>query len=507
MRGRDLGRLRLLGVEVDDGDVVTLRPAACASRPRTSATAALRRWRTHPARCRPAAPAAGCCRRRSRPPPTTCPPGSIARRQAVHEHHEVVEVPPGRRLGRRLDGAAPARHLVAEGLEQQAEGAVEVEAVAAAPALDDPLGGLGVVDRRRPAALDLEVLEDHALEVAGLQVGQRLRPTAGRHRQRRCGRGSPRRRRRAQRARPQPVVPNIRSPASPRPGTGGASARRDGCRWRRSRSAPRGGCRGSAGSPPAPPAGRPAAIRGSRFLAAGPPRRRRCWRWPASGPARPPGVRPRRAAGARSSRSARACPRRAACPRWPTRAPAQQPQEAVDHPEPGAQDGHDRDLRLQPARRSPARAACRSCASTVGRSRVDSTARIAEASLSAWRKAPCGVDASRRTARRSSRTGCWTTVRPSGMPARDYICCAAMETRLLIGGEPVAGEGPRSPSRTRHRGDAGRGRRAGRRAARRRGRRRPRAARGWADTPAAERAELLHEVARGCARAPTSWPS
>jgi hypothetical protein len=50
-----------------------------------------------------------------------------------------------------------------------------VKAVAAAPALDDPLGGLGIVDGRRPAALDLEVLEDDALEMADLQLGQRVR--------------------------------------------------------------------------------------------------------------------------------------------------------------------------------------------------------------------------------------------------------------------------------------------------------------------------------------------
>ena len=106
-----------------------------------------------------------------------CPPRALrvrARRQTVYEHHEVVEHSAGRRLGRWLDGAAPAGDLVAEGFQQQPEGAVEMKAVAAAPALDDPLGGLTVVDRGRPAPLDLEVLEDDALEVAGLQVGQRL---------------------------------------------------------------------------------------------------------------------------------------------------------------------------------------------------------------------------------------------------------------------------------------------------------------------------------------------
>ena len=82
------------------------------------------------------------------------------------------------------------------------------------------------------------------------------------------------------------------------------------------------------------------------------------------------------------------------------------------------------------------------------------------------------------------------------MPARDYICCAAMETRLLIAGEQVAGEGPGldvenpytqttlttvalpSPEQVDAAIAAARA-----------------AARGWADTPAVERCELLHEVA------------
>jgi hypothetical protein len=140
----------------------------------------------------------------------------------VHEHDEVVEQSAGWRVVRRLDGAAPARDVVAERFEQQPEGAVEVKAVAAAPVLDDPLGGLAVVDRGRPAALDLEVLEDDAREVAGLQVGQR-----GERRRGRLGdadvcevvpdgdaaRGEPR-----LRTLSQPVVPKTRSPASPSPG-------------------------------------------------------------------------------------------------------------------------------------------------------------------------------------------------------------------------------------------------------------------------------------------------
>ena len=94
-------------------------------------------------------------------------------RQAVHEQTRWLSRRPGAASGG-WTVPAPARDVVAERLQQQAEGAVEVKAVAAAPALDDPLGGLGVVDRRRPAALDLEVLEDDALEMAGLQLGQRV---------------------------------------------------------------------------------------------------------------------------------------------------------------------------------------------------------------------------------------------------------------------------------------------------------------------------------------------
>ena len=182
-------------------------------------------------------------------------------------------------------------------------------------------------------------------------------------------------------------------------------------------------------------------------------------------------------------------------PRCPTRAPASSRRKPSTIPRPARSTGT---IVISASSRRPGAGSSGVsivCA-TVGRSRVDSTARIAEASLSAWRKAPCGVDASRRTARRSSRTGCWTTVRPSGMPARDYICCAAMETRLLIAGEQVAGEGPGldvenpytqttlatvalpSPEQV----DAAIG------AARA-------AARAWADTPAVERCELLHEVA------------
>jgi hypothetical protein len=97
-----------------------------------------------------------------------------------------------------------------------------MEAVAAAPALDDPLGGLAVVDRGRPAALDLEVLEDDALEVAGLQVGERLERRRGRLADPDvcevvpdgdAARGEPR-----LRTPGQPVVPKTRSPASPSPG-------------------------------------------------------------------------------------------------------------------------------------------------------------------------------------------------------------------------------------------------------------------------------------------------
>jgi hypothetical protein len=86
-------------------------------------------------------------------------------------------------------------------------------------------------------------------------------------------------------------------------------------------------------------------------------------RWRASGPTGRRRPRPCGAAGARSSPSARACPRRVAYP-GARRERLRQPQ-AVDHPQTGAQDEDDRDLRLQ--RRLPAaRAGCRSCAPPSG---------------------------------------------------------------------------------------------------------------------------------------------
>jgi hypothetical protein len=82
------------------------------------------------------------------------------------------------------------------------------------------------------------------------------------------------------------------------------------------------------------------------------------------------------------------------------------------------------------------------------------------------------------------------------MRARAYICCAAAESWLLIGGKQVAGDGPALDVENPYtqttlatvalpwpeQVDAAIG------AARA-------AARGWGDTPAVERGELLHEVA------------
>ena len=289
-------------------------PAAGASRRRRRARA---RWRSgtdrpHRAPARSASGAVGPSAR-----PTSAhhvPSGCAARRQAVHEHHEVVEQAAGRRV-ERLDRAPPARDVVAERLQQQAEGAVEVKAVAAAPALDDPLGGLGVVDRRRPAALDLEVLEDDALEVAGLQLGQRVR-------RRRAGRLE---------AQPREVVGDrdaalgerLLSPSCrrrgrrhPRGRVGCSRSRRAGGRAPRSRSRRRDALwrtastplgRGDEADQPqlARAVGLQAGQRGDRAAAGGQHRVQQ----------EDVRIAHARAAGARSSPSAPACPRRAACPR------------------------------------------------------------------------------------------------------------------------------------------------------------------------------------------------
>ena len=64
--------------------------------------------------------------------------------------------------------------VVAERLEQQREGAVEVVAVAAAAALQDAPRGVVRVDRRRAAQLDLERLVRDPLDLRGVQRVQAL---------------------------------------------------------------------------------------------------------------------------------------------------------------------------------------------------------------------------------------------------------------------------------------------------------------------------------------------
>ncbi len=84
---------------------------------------------------------------------------------------------------RRPEHARPVpRHVVAEGLQQQREGAVEVEAVPAAPGGEAAHRQPGV-DAGRPAELDVEVLVRDALQVGALEREQRLDGGPGRLRE------------------------------------------------------------------------------------------------------------------------------------------------------------------------------------------------------------------------------------------------------------------------------------------------------------------------------------
>ena len=64
----------------------------------------------------------------------------------------------GRGIAVVLDAGAVPHDVVAERLEQEREGAVEMEAVAAAMPAEDAVGGLVRVDRGPPAELDLQRL-------------------------------------------------------------------------------------------------------------------------------------------------------------------------------------------------------------------------------------------------------------------------------------------------------------------------------------------------------------
>jgi hypothetical protein len=71
-------------------------------------------------------------------------------------------------------------HVVAQRGEQRGERAVEVEAVAAAPAPHDPVDRLERVDRCRLPELDLQRLVGHPLDVCPMEAVQG-------HRRRRAG--------------------------------------------------------------------------------------------------------------------------------------------------------------------------------------------------------------------------------------------------------------------------------------------------------------------------------
>src|SRR5919199_3354977 len=103
-------------------------------------------------------------------------------------------------------------------------------------------------------------------------------------------------------------------------------------------------------------------------------------------------------------------------PRWPTRASGSRRRKPSTMPRPARRTGT---IATSPSRRLPlaGSSGVSTVTSRVGRSRVASIARIAEASSSARRNAPCDVARSRRITSRSASTGCSTTVSRSGMAA------------------------------------------------------------------------------------------
>src|ERR687887_292601 len=116
-------------------------------------------------------------------------------------------------------------------------------------------------------------------------------------------------------------------------------------------------------------------------------------------------------------------------PRCPTRASGSRRRKPSTIPRPARRTGT---IATSPSRRLPlaGSSGVSTVTSRVGRSRVASIASIAEASSSARRKAPCGVARSRRTTRRSARTGCSTTVSRSAIGADPRMSPGGAACRL-----------------------------------------------------------------------------
>src|SRR4051794_1725667 len=135
-------------------------------------------------------------------------------------------------------------------------------------------------------------------------------------------------------------------------------------------------------------------------------------------------------------------------PRWPTRASGSRSRNPSTIPSPARSTGT---IATSPSSRFPfaGSSGVSTVTSRVGRSRVASIARIADASSSARRNAPCEVARSRRITSRSASTGCSTTV-SSGMRA---ILARRLPRRLVgcIRHAPAAAQrraqGPRPRSR------------------------------------------------------------
>src|SRR5919107_4148511 len=115
-------------------------------------------------------------------------------------------------------------------------------------------------------------------------------------------------------------------------------------------------------------------------------------------------------------------------PRWPTRASGSRRRKPSTIPRPARSTGT---IATSPSRRLPlaGSSGVSTVTSRVGRSRVASMARIADASSSARRNAPWDVARSRRITSRSASTGCSTTMSLSGMRA----ILARRRTARLVG--------------------------------------------------------------------------
>src|SRR4051812_47302075 len=156
-------------------------------------------------------------------------------------------------------------------------------------------------------------------------------------------------------------------------------------------------------------------------------------------------------------------------PRWPTRASGSRSRNPSTIPSPARSTGT---IATSPSSRFPfaGSSGVSTVTSRVGRSRVASIARIADASSSARRNSPCEVARSRRTTSRAASTGCSTTVSRSGMAAVLAGRRPRRECRPPVGcrrhGPPAAQRRAQGP-RPRPGALAGALRRAGRRGPRR----------------------------------------